>query len=46
MELLKFAASLWNLVLVHPLSNALTLLYSLLWNNFGLAIIVLALLAG
>ncbi len=32
---------LWNLIIVHPLMNALILLYDLLFHDFGIAIVVL-----
>ncbi|PJC28165.1 hypothetical protein CO054_01625 [Candidatus Shapirobacteria bacterium CG_4_9_14_0_2_um_filter_39_11] len=34
-------SQLWNLLLYHPLVNALIFLYQILFHNFGLAIIVL-----
>ena len=37
-------AEIWNLLILNPMVNSLFWIYSVLWQNFGLAIIVFTLL--
>ena len=38
-------STIWNTILTYPILNIVTILYHLLWDNLGLAIIAIAIIS-